>query len=368
MYRLTALAVASLTELGVENPRQHIVIVKGPQPNKDVASPAVGTLVVSKEPFSAQDSDMIRGVARETGLNVVLDARFSHDNTFAALADGKDLHKLTASFPLNIAPSTDNTPFFFNMSRFQDMFNSEVQQKGRLSVYLQPSYVLGSTLLITLALTLLCILCPLVLTAERPSSGDRVFFILFSSIGLGFMLIEISLLQRLSIFLGHPTYTLSVVLFTVLLSSGIGSYLTKRVIGRGWSRLGLVPLILLILTLAVFEEIIPVITSLLEESGMLFRISIVTATLFPVGVLMGMPFPLGMTLVSDRSKKLAPWLWGINGAASVFGSMLAAAITLNSSISVSFWTGVVCYVVALVTFVIGMRWTALLDDAKIPQN
>src|SRR5439155_9193779 len=110
MYRLTALAVASLTELGVENPRQHIVIVKGPQPNKDVASPAVGTLVVSKEPFSAQDSDMIRGVARETGLNVVLDARLSHDNTFAALADGKDLHKLTASFPLNIAPSTDNTP------------------------------------------------------------------------------------------------------------------------------------------------------------------------------------------------------------------------------------------------------------------
>ena len=96
---------------------------------------------------------------------------------------------------------------------------------------------------------------------------------------------------------------------------------------------------------------------------MSLRIFVATATLFPVGIFMGMPFPLGMKLVSDRSERLAPWLWGINGAASVCGSVLAAVIALNSSISSAFWTGVLCYVVALVTFLFGIKRTGVSKAA-----
>jgi hypothetical protein len=182
--------------------------------------------------------------------------------------------------------------------------------------------------------------------------GAGPYLLYFAAIGLGFMLIEISQLQRLTIFLGHPAYSLSVVLFSLLVSSGLGSLSTGRVPAvPGAARRRLVATIVLLLA---FGFLTPLIAHQFEASATPTRIALAIAILCPVGFCMGMAFPLGMKLALQRAPQLAPWFWGINGAASVCASVLAVVIAIGAGISAAFWTGTACYVVALIAVGIGV--------------
>jgi hypothetical protein len=164
------------------------------------------------------------------------------------------------------------------------------------------------------------------------------------------MLVEISQMQRLIVFLGHPAYGLSTVLFALLLSSGLGSYLTQGIKNPGSVRPAIALLILLGVLIA-FGSLTPLVVNQFQGSATTARILIAVGLLFPLGLFMGMPFPLGMKLASTKSASVTPWLWGINGATSVCASVIAVVIALNSGISASFWTGFACYCAALVAFV-----------------
>ncbi len=180
-------------------------------------------------------------------------------------------------------------------------------------------------------------------------------FIFFSVIGFGFMLVEISQMQRLIVFLGHPTYGLSVVLFALLLSSGLGSFSTWRIGDLGTSTPAVVRLFLLLCALTVFGTLTPYLIDAFRGSITMLRILVATVILLPLGFFMGMAFPLGMKIASTKSPSLTPWLWGINGATSVCASVLAVVIALSSSISASFWTGLASYVIAFIGFVWASR-------------
>ena len=212
-------------------------------------------------------------------------------------------------------------------------------------------YVLGVLLISVIGLTLLCIIVPLILTTTKASlRGAFPLFVFFAAIGFGFMLVEISQMQRLIVFLGHPIYGLSTVLFALLLSSGLGSYLTQGIKNTGSARPTIALLILLGVLLA-FGSLTPFAIHQFQGSTTTTRILVAVSLLFPLGLFMGMPFPLGMKLASSRSASLTPWLWGINGATSVCASVVAVVIALNSGISASFWTGFACYAAAFVAFV-----------------
>jgi len=171
----------------------------------------------------------------------------------------------------------------------------------------------------------------------------------FAAIGLGFMLVETSQMQRLIVVLGHPTYGLTVVLFSLLLASGLGSWLTTKIGGEIRGRSGVVVLLALVGVLLAFGVVTPALAHRTEGAGTAARIAVSALVLSVPGVLMGMAFPLGMRLSSDRAS-LTPWLWGVNGATSVCASVLAVAIALGTTISTAFWTGWVCYAVALGAF------------------
>jgi hypothetical protein len=153
-------------------------------------------------------------------------------------------------------------------------------------------------------------------------------------------------MQRLMVMLGHPTYALSVVLFTLLAGTGIGSYLSSRV--RDDSRFGpRAALGSLVTVLVLFGLATPALVRLLSDATTPFRIAVAATTLFVAGLLLGLPFPLGMRRAWQRAGgELTPWLWGVNGAASVLCTVVAAAVALSLGISASFWAGVACYVVA----------------------
>jgi len=220
-----------------------------------------------------------------------------------------------------------------------------------VSVNMVAVVVLGVLLLTVVGLTVLCIIVPLALTSSEVALR-RTYPLLgfFAAIGLGFMFIEISQMQRLIVFLGHPTYALSVVLVSLLLSSGLGSYSTQGIRSNGLRRSALIRLLLLLGGVALFGVLTPYLIKTFAGSSTPLRIAISVSMLFPLGLLMGMAFPLGMKAASAESDRLTPWFWGINGATSVCASVLAVVVAMSFSISASFWTGFACYLAAFLAF------------------
>jgi hypothetical protein len=365
VYRLVSLASASLMSSGVQNPRGHIIVVRylprrqggGDQPD------GIGTMLVSPSPFSDADVDAVEKLARAMGFEVVLSPRFASDSTFESIAGGKDLARLTSRFPLDISPPTDDRPFFFHMLRLRDIFNRTLASQGIVTFNMKAVSILGILLMVVIGLTIACVIFPLARTTDKAVlKGAAPILSFFAFIGLGFMFIEISQMQRLIIFLGHPTYGLSVVLFALLMSSGLGSYTTQNVGAAAGAeqrhslrRSAIKRLLALLCGLVAFGLLTPYVIHRFQASDTQMRVLLSVGILFPLGLLMGMPFPLGMKLASAASGPVTPWLWGINGATSVCASVLAVAVALSAGITASFWVGFACYAGALCAFALASK-------------
>ncbi len=359
IYRLTALAGSALRLRGVSDPRRHMLIARQMPPGGSADGPVgLATLLVSPTPLSPADIAAFESVTRALRFDLILTPGWAIDSTFVALAGPADPAPLFAGFPVNIAPPTDNSPFFFHMLRLRDAARQALSGEGTDNINMKAVSVLGALLITVFVFTALCILVPLALTSDRRAIAQNVpLFVFFGAIGLGFMLIEISQMQRLIIFLGHPTYSLSVVLFVLLGASGVGSYLAARLVRTpamlwGW------PLVLLFV-LGAFGLATPSAIHAFESATTVFRIVVAAGILAPLGVVMGMAFPIGMAVATGRDAAIAPWLWGINGAASVCASVLAVVIALGAGIAAAFWTGVACYVAAGAA----LLWTVGRDAA-----
>jgi hypothetical protein len=348
VHRLAALASATLMRVGAGRPGDHFAIVRARPAGAPDAPDGIGTILVSREPLSAADLDTLETVAARMSFEVVQSPRRSADETFAAIASGARLEDAIARHPLDIAPPTDDSPFFFHMLRLRDVFNvGRWRDQGIVAFNMKAVGVLGVLLVTVMALTAMFIVLPLTLSGRRQDlSGAAPHLLFFAAIGLGFMLVEISQLQRLTIFLGHPSYSLSVVLFSILLSSGLGSLSTGRAV-TGMRPSALRRLALIVAVLVAFGLAAPAAVHRFEAAPTATRILVAVAILLPVGFCMGMAFPIGLRAALRHSPQLAPWLWGVNGAASVCASVLAVVIAIGAGISAAFWTGAACYVAAL---------------------
>lgn len=351
VYRSAVLAATTLQKLGVQRPGDHFAIVRAvPPPTKD-APDGIGTILVSREPFSAADLDALDAVAARMKFEVVQSPRVSRDDTFAAIADGQRLPALLGSYPLDISAPTDDSPFFFHMLRLRDVFNLQRwRDQGIVSFNMKAVGVLGVLLATVTLMTAACIFLPLLRARHKVDLGGAApHLIYFAAIGFGFMLVEISQLQRLTIFLGHPAYSLSVVLFSLLVSSGLGSLSTSSVRDDQTAAATRRRLLATLAVLVAFGIATPAIAHHFESAATPIRILIAIGILLPAGFCLGMAFPLGMRLALQRSPSIAPWLWGINGATSVCASVLAVVIAIGAGISAAFWIGALCYLVALVS-------------------
>jgi len=337
IYKLTSLASASLLRFGIESPRSHIILVK----NK-----SIGTLLMSREPFSQKDLDTIEEVSRAMQFEIILSPRFAQDSMFEMIASGKDLERVAAQYPHNIAPPTDDSPFFFQTVRLSDVW----RRLGEFRTNAVP--ILGFLLIVVVGLTGLFILGPLVFTAKKSVlKGSFPLFVYFGGIGFGFMLVEVSQMQRLIAFLGHPIYSLTVVLFVLLLSGSFGSYLTRKIPDFRWKHSAVWRLLILQGTLLVFGIFTPLAMRHFQGATTPLRILVAAGICIPIGIFMGMAFPFGIRIASALSRPLTPWLWGVNGSTSVCASVAAIVIAIGSGISASFWAGFLCYGIACLAFI-----------------
>ena len=160
------------------------------------------------------------------------------------------------------------------------------------------------------------------------------------------MLIEVSLISKFVLFLGHPIYALTVVLCSLLMAAGLGSYWSGRNVGQGHAALRRVIAVALVAIVVLYVVLDAVFTRLLVDTSFATSAVLTVATLAPVGFLMGMPFPLGLRLldrVGPEWAQLVPWVWGINGATSVLGSIVAISIAINVGFHATMLVGLCLY-------------------------
>jgi hypothetical protein len=361
---MVSLATESLRRIGVTDVAAHIIVVaKGQAAEKGKSySAGIGTILVSRSPFSMEDKVAIEVAARTRGFSLMLVPGVeSSDPLLSVLSRGGNAaHAAAKSLSIDVSAPTDNWPFFFQMLRPSGLLTRSFFLHERNGINNQGVIVIVGLLLFVSLLTVITIIFPFTLFRQRNVlRGSFPLLAFFLSIGFGYLFVEIALMQRLTIVLGHPVYSLSVSLFTLLLSSGIGSFLVRRapgdVAGVPFIAYARMRLLLIIALLTVTGIVLPFITSAAMPLSTLMRIAVAVAVLFPVGVGMGMAFPLGMRIAGDKFPALSPWFWGVNGIASVCSSVAAAAISLFYGVSATFWVGAVCYLCAYLSF----RWWVL---------
>jgi hypothetical protein len=216
--------------------------------------------------------------------------------------------------------------------------------------------VLGLLAFTVLGLAVTFIVLPLLLHTDRPAHrGMAPYYAFFAAIGLGFLLVEIAQLQRLTVFLGHPTYALTVVLFSLLVFSGLGSMLSELVARPARPATMLVPLVCLVATVAVMGVLTPLAIETMDDATTPARIATAVAVLMPLGLFMGMPLPIGMRAASVRPNAPTAFLWGINGATSVCASVFAVVLAVFFGISTAYWAGLGAYAAAAAALALAAR-------------
>jgi len=293
---------------------------------------------------------------------------------FRRLIASGDPARFAASYPYNVTPVSDDAPFFFFTQRSRALLSADffdhgatrsIDWKVGLGVV-----ILDAVLLISLVAVLALLVLPLVLgRRRRPVPLGRLIY--FVAIGLGYILVEITFVQRLVLFLGHPTYAITVVIFLLLASSGAGS-LTSRHWPSGARPLHL-PLGAIVVALLVYTFALP--RLLTAAVGLEFGIKLLisAAILIPVGLVMGIPFPTGLRVLagpaatrepdagptlqappqSNSSDSAVEWAWALNAAASVLGSVLAMFIAVNLGLTLTLACGLAAYLAA---WTLGGTW------------
>jgi hypothetical protein len=352
-YRTVALAAQALTERGVARPRDHILVYRSP--TSLFAGTSVATVLVSPKAFTSADIARVDDAATRLEFTPVLTPDRAINSRFAGLAAPGGPGNAVDKFDEDISPPTDNRPFFFQMADLESLIQGRDLGDRRVT---QPVLVLGLLALTVFLLTLMCIVVPLLLTTKRTSHrGMRPFYVYFAAIGLGFLLVEFSQLLRLSVYLGHPIYALTVVLFSVLLFSGIGSMLSERIARPDRRNSMLLPLGALLVALVIFGALTPTVIDATRDATTPIRIAIAVLLLAPIALTMGMPLAIGMRAASTREGAPTAFLWGINGAMSVLASVAAMTIALFFGIAVAFWIGWGAYAVAAgsLALILGVR-------------
>ena len=271
---------------------------------------------------------------------------------FAGLIRSQDPRAFSTGYAYNVAPVTDNAPFFFFTLKpgqvFHDFNRGGIDWKVNLGIA-----ILGLLLLLSIAAVILFLVVPLALSPQA-RSGRNVRLLYFIAIGLGYILVEIAFIQRFVLFLGNPTYALTVVIFLMLLSSGIGSLLSRRWFRQPTRVVWAMAVIVLALLICVL--VLPRLLETLVGLPFAMKLVLSAAVLVPLGLTMGMPFPSGLRALSSHvDSDLMPsidtgaveWAWAMNAASSVLGSVLAMVIAIQFGLNVTLACAAVAYLLAM---------------------
>jgi spermine/spermidine synthase len=358
--RLVSLLHGAAARLGWPGLTNHVFVAR---------NGAVATLVVKNSDLTDEDVRRLVAACERLKFAVIYspstmsDPTMSDTNDYAQLITSKDTEAFYRLYPWDITPSTDDRPFFFQNIRVRDELRASPD--GALAGS-AGFYALRTLVILSFALVVIFIVTPLAGFSPDPigplarALGPILYL---ACLGVGFMLIEIGLTQRFVLFLGHPVYALTVILFTLLLGGGIGSALSQRVGGTPRATIA-VAIPLVIVASLVYAAALPTLFTTWIGLSRTARVALSIALLLPLGIVLGMPLPAGVGFVRATRPALLAWAWGVNGAASIFGAAAAILLAINWGFTRVATMGAVVYAAALVIGLL-MAGTATVSEPAV---
>jgi hypothetical protein len=311
---------------------RHLIMVTSDSYTQD---PSVTMVIFSKLPFTDEEIRFFSESFSQYDYKPILLPGQIMGEPYPALLNGKiELEQFYDLFKTKVYPVTDDNPYFLSFEK-------------------PLPYAVEALLYASIGIVAIFLLIPfawmrraiLVLT-EKSELRIGTVIPYFAALGMGFILIELALLQKLILLLGNPTTTFAILLFTLLISSGSGSFLSSRIARNNMKNLVFVIGGIAALGILYVIFLPPLVYSTIAEPFEV-KAAISAAVLAPIGFLMGMPFPTGVRLLKAHRPEYIPWMWAINGAFSVLGAVLAIALGIMYGSSQALILGILIYLIAL---------------------
>ena len=350
--RLVSLAQEACAARGLD-PSQHLAIVRLDR---------VATFLLKRSPFTPGEVERLTKISADLGFTVLYapgipapadgaespEMRRSGTSPadYRRLILAPDRERFLAEYPVDVRPTNDDRPFFFHTTRLRDQFQVAF---GRSMLFGNGLSALLTLFGISALLVVIFVVGPLVVGGGPPGRGWRGSLAYFAALGAGFMLLEVALLQRFVLLLGHPVYSLTVTLFSLLLGTGLGSFLSQRIAPARVRRATIAVLLAIVGVALVAPVALPALIDTAIPWPLAMRIAVAAGVMVPLGILLGMPLPGGIRVLSEHRPELVPWGWGLNGAFSVIGATLAIFIAMNWGFSVTLLCGMAVYATAALT-------------------
>ena len=344
--RLIALAIEALGQLGESDPAAHIIVGR----EGDLVGWRRDTVLIGRKPFSAEDVARARTLMETAHMTPVYLPGAGIQNRFYDLLQSSNPEEYERHYTYDISPVTDNRPFFFYSVQPRDLWKFLGSGARNTADYkiLSAVPLLFALMGVSLFATAVILVAPpLVLGTRLPRQrGVRGFLLYFLFVGAGYILIEVGLIQKFVLFLGHPVYALAVVIFSMLVSSGLGSYWSRRLVGKDEGRLikalGVVALLAASLAL-----ILSWLLTALVWLPLALKAALTVALIAPLGFAMGMPFPTALARLEEWHAPSVRWAWSLNAASSVLGSVGALVCAIYLGLVQTLIIGGIFYLAAL---------------------
>jgi len=308
---------------------KHLIIVSAYSIERD---PSTTMVIFSKTPFTENETQFLSESFTRNGYKSILIPQQIAIEPYPRFLNGdissEEFYQL---FQTKVHPVTDDSPFFLS---FEKPIPKILEILVYISIGIAGVFLIGPYLWLRKE----------TITKSNLRTGTIALY--FAALGMGFILIELSLLQKLILLLGNPTMTFAILLFTILVASGIGSFTSSRLIPTNTRNLTFVIVGVIIIGFFYVAFLPDVIYSVISEE---FTIKAILSVglLFPIGFLMGMPLPTAMRLIKSFTPTYVPWMWAINGAFSVLGAVLTVVIGIAYGASYAMTLGVLIYFIAL---------------------
>lgn len=340
--KLVSTVIEAIDQIGQIGQRGQTKIVSPEESIAAIRSWGVMTLVVKNGPIDRVDIETLKDFTDNEGFDIIWypgmeeneankrnrfpEATYFH--FFREILDPETRDAFIDDYLFDIRATTDERPFFsqsFKMTRMRDTYESVGRKWG---ILIEGGYLLPWILLQATVASAILIIVPLIWIKRQKRPTRTLLYVsaYFSAIGAGFMFLEIALIQKLLPVLGDPVYAVSIVLFTILLSTGAGSYLSGRLkVFKGrpaWGVLMVVPVIIFYLL------ILDPISGAIAGLSLAWKYVLTLVIFFPLGAAVGIPFPTGISILGEKMADIIPWAWCVNGTLSVVSSVLVMIVAV----------------------------------------
>jgi hypothetical protein len=349
--RLVTLGCAALEGLGVQSPAQHIAAIR---------SWGTFTLLVKRSPFGSRETDRIKEFCSQRRFDLIYYPGISYEeaNQYNRFPDPlyyemtqKILNPATRdafhdAYLFDVRPVTDDMPFFYHNFRIDKIVPLYRAVGEKWQLFLEGGYLVHLVFVQAVVICILLIALPLRKAGPPASSWFLTYFAL---IGVAFMLTEVCLIQRYILFLARPVYAFSAVLFSILVTSALGSYCSRKVPFSkdnggiaGKKSLSRIPVLIVTpVLLLLYALLLQSVLTVAIVWPLWVRCGVTFLTILPLGLMMGMFFPVGIRVLNRHFAHAIPWAWAVNASVSVVGSVLAVLIALSAG-----FTAVLCVAAA----------------------